>query len=259
MNAHSAFLEPLDVWSFRGNKLFGDAGSWGAALMPPPPSVVAGAVRSALLSRDRVDLGAFARGEVNHWQLGTPQAPGAFVLADLHPARKQAGCVEPLFPLPADLVPSDGAAPSALRPVRVHASLRSSAPLPMLPVLAQTVRSKPGKGRWLTAGGMQRWLAGQAPEAEQVEEDSMLWLTEERVGVALEAERRRAEDGKLFSLETVSCCPGVGLGVRVYGADLTPCVVRLGGDGRGARLEPIAIDWPEPDFEALARAGRMRL
>ncbi|MCX8017885.1 MAG: hypothetical protein N2690_08325, partial [Rhodocyclaceae bacterium] len=259
MSSVSAFLEPIDVWTFRGNKLFGDAGSWGAALMPPPPSVVAGAVRSALLARDRVDLGDFARGEVNHPQLGTPEKPGQFVLADLHPARKEAGRVEPLFPLPADLVPYREADPGVLRPARLQAALTSSAPLPMVPALAEAARSKPGPARWLTAEGMRLWLEGQGIEGKHAFADSALWNTEERVGVALEAERRRAEDGKLFSLQAVACCPGVGLGLRVLGTELSPTVVRLGGDGRGARLLPAAIDWPEPDYGAIARARRLRL
>ena len=40
MNA--LFLEPHDVLYLRGNKLFGDAGAHGEALMPPWPSMAAG-------------------------------------------------------------------------------------------------------------------------------------------------------------------------------------------------------------------------
>ena len=43
------FIEPLDVLILRGNKLFADAGSHGEALMPPWPSVAAGALRSRML------------------------------------------------------------------------------------------------------------------------------------------------------------------------------------------------------------------
>jgi len=34
----SVFLEPLDVLFLRGNKLFGDPGSFGESLVPPWPS-----------------------------------------------------------------------------------------------------------------------------------------------------------------------------------------------------------------------------
>jgi CRISPR-associated protein Cmr3 len=50
------FIEPLDVLFLRGNKLFGDPGSFGESLVPPWPSVAAGAIRSALLAHKRVDL-----------------------------------------------------------------------------------------------------------------------------------------------------------------------------------------------------------
>lgn len=43
------FIEPLDVLYLRGNTLFGDAGGHGAALMPPWPSLAAGALRAQCL------------------------------------------------------------------------------------------------------------------------------------------------------------------------------------------------------------------
>ena len=46
----SIFLEPLDVLYLRGNKLFADAGAHGEALMPPWPSLAAGAIRSRLMA-----------------------------------------------------------------------------------------------------------------------------------------------------------------------------------------------------------------
>lgn len=61
------FLEPLDVLFLRGNKLFGDPGSYGASLVPPWPSVAAG----ALLYRDGppVVLDRLWRCE-HSWRLG---------------------------------------------------------------------------------------------------------------------------------------------------------------------------------------------
>ena len=56
------FLEPLDVLFLRGNKLFGDPGSYGESLIPPWPSVAAGALRSRILADDGVNLTDFAAG-----------------------------------------------------------------------------------------------------------------------------------------------------------------------------------------------------
>ena len=46
--ATTHFIEPVDILFLRGNRLFGDAGSFGESLTPPWPSVVAGALRSGL-------------------------------------------------------------------------------------------------------------------------------------------------------------------------------------------------------------------
>ena len=56
---NSRFIEPLDVLFLRGNQLFGEPGSYGEALMPPWPSVAAGALRTRILADDSVDMAAF--------------------------------------------------------------------------------------------------------------------------------------------------------------------------------------------------------
>ncbi|PKM06549.1 MAG: type III-B CRISPR module-associated protein Cmr3, partial [Gammaproteobacteria bacterium HGW-Gammaproteobacteria-7] len=139
---HAVFLQPLDVLFLRGNKLFGDPGSYGEALIPPWPSVAAGALRSRILVDDGVDLAAFARGEINHPTLGTPAKPGSFAVTAFHLARRLAdGRVELLIQPPADLLLSeadDGAlGVRALNPKALSDSgLCSSFPLSQLPVLA---------------------------------------------------------------------------------------------------------------------------
>jgi CRISPR-associated protein Cmr3 len=253
----SAFIAPLDVWSFRGNRSFGEAGSWGQAQMPPPPSVLAGALRSAQLVRDDIDLAAFGRNEAKHPTIGTRDAPGPFTLTTATVARRVADRIEPIFPLPADLVPIGGQA-HRLRPIKLDERLRTSSALPRAPVLPGA-QGKPGRQRWLAATGLRRWLADDAVQPADLLSDSQLWRIDERVGVALEPNLRRADDGKLFSLQALACQAGVGLAVRVAGCELTPGLLRLGGDGHGARLIPTAIDWPEPDYEAIARARRCRL
>ncbi|WP_062193176.1 type III-B CRISPR module-associated Cmr3 family protein [Caldimonas taiwanensis] len=260
---YSAFIEPLDVWSFRGNRVFGAAGSWGEAVMPPPPSVVAGALRSALLARSGVDWQAFAdnREEARHPLVGLPDEPGVWRLQDLTLAMRRAPeqAVEPIYPWPADAVLSD-AQVRMMRPQTLPQELRcSQSALPQLPVLADGGRSKPLTGRWLSAQGLRQWIAGQPIAPTEALEAEALWRVEERVGIALDPLKRRAEDQRLFSLQAIACHPGVGLAVRVHGAPLHEGLLRLGGDGRGARLLPQAIDWPQPDVQAIARAGRAKL
>lgn len=228
------FIEPLDVLFLRGNKLFGDPGSFGEALIPPWPSAAAGALRSRLLADAGVDLAAFARGEIDHPELGTPRRPGPFTVTAFHLARRGAdGVVEPLYAPPADLVLSrdtegklqvreltpisltmnEGQKPSA----RIH----SSAPLPWLPVLAESQRGKPESGYWLTAAGWRDYLAGQVPAAGHWVNASELWAIDPRVGVGLDADARRvtpnrdATSGRRRPRRSTVLCRGGLAGTRL--------------------------------------------
>lgn len=265
MSVEYRFLEPLDVLFLRGNKLFGDPGSYGESLVPPWPSVAAGAIRSRMLADAGVDLAAFARDEVQHSELGTPQQPGGFAVAAFHLARRRVdGTVEALIQPPADLVISEDAGGKItvrpLTPAPGGEGLHCSAPLPLLPVLAETERSKPSGGWWLTEAGWRKYLAGETPQAADLVKSSELWALDHRVGVGLEATTRRAADGRLFSVQAVSMRPDVGFLAAITGA--TPPAdgsVRLGGDGRAAAIRTATATLPEADFDAIARAGRCRM
>ena len=261
------FIEPLDVLFLRGNKLFGDPGSYGESLVPPWPSVAAGALRSRMLADDGIDLGRFAKGEIDHAVLGTPARPGRFALTAFDVARRLPdGTVQTLHPVPADLVLGEGATPDRMTVRRVQpampvAGLLSSAPLSQWPVLPQDDRAKPVGGRWLTQAGWSAYLAGKTPGADQFVATGALWQLDARVGVGLDAETRRAADGQLFTVQAVAFRPGVGFLASVQGAQPPQAgLLRLGGDGRGAVLDAVKAYQPfQPDWAALARARRCRL
>lgn len=271
MNANTLFLEPLDVLFLRGNKLFGDPGSFGESLVPPWPSVAAGALRSRMLADARIDgkqldLAAFARGEIPHPELGTPAAPGTFAVTAFHLARRLAdGRVEILVAPPADLVVSEGdngtVSVRGLHPQPVGAGkIASSSPFANLPVLAETTRGKPASGYWLTEAGWCAYLAGKLPTPTQLIKSTDLWAIDPRVGVGLDAATGRASDGRLFSVQAVAMREGVGFLAAVTGA-MPPQTgsVRLGGDGRAAAIDPVSTSLPEPDYSAIAQARRCRL
>lgn len=269
------FLEPLDVLFLRGNRLFGDPGSYGESLVPPWPSVVAGALRSRLLADDRVDLADFAAGRVTHATLGTPAQPGSFAVTAFQLARRCAdGRVEALVAPPADLViteddPGNPTSVRALKPTPPAAGLLSSAPLPYLPVLAETTRGKPAGGYWLGEAGWRKYLAGQVPAPSDLVSSQALWKIDARVGVGLDAATGRASDGRLFSVQAVAMSKrgqggssgyDVGFLAGVTGSPLPKGgTVRLGGDGRAASVQPATASLPEPDHQALAKARRCRL
>ncbi len=267
MSVETRFLEPLDVLFLRGNKLFGDPGSFGEALIPPWPSVAAGAIRSRMLADAKVDFAAFARGAVVHPELGTPSEPGPFRVTAFHLARRLAdGRVEILYPLPADVVVRENAAGNATvqsltpTPFPEGEGLQSSAPLPLLPVLAESERSKPAAGYWLAESGWRKYLAGETPGTADLVKSDALWTLDHRVGVGLEAATRRAADGRLFSAQAVAMRPGVGFLAAIRDA-LPPSdgTVRLGGDGRAAAVHAVEKTLPEPDYAAIAKTGHCRL
>ncbi len=263
MTAHR-FLEPLDVIFPRGNKLFGAAGSYGAALMPPWPSVAAGALRSRMLVDAGIDLDAFAAGEAPVEGLGTPQSPGPFRVSRFLLARRVEGAVEALHPVPADVVVMEhdgGYQTRYLSPTVLDEAIATSAPLAHHPVLAIDEQDKPVSGLWLSAAGWEAWLEGKSIAAEHLVKSEALWRLDDRVGVALAPDTRSAEEGKLFTVQGVALKQDVGFLVEVTGAEPPATgLVRLGGDGRSAALSTVgAIRWPRPDYAALAGAGRCRL
>lgn len=269
------FLEPLDVLYLRGNKLFGDPGSFGESMVPPWPSVAAGALRSAMLAREGVNIAEFAAGRVRHPALGTPQDPGSFRIKAFHLGRRSFdGTVEALYAQPADLVigkdDGDRLFIRLLRPTPLHNAIRSSAATTLAPVLAEAMRSKPVSGYWLTEAGWCRYLAGQTPDAADLVHSSQLWKLDTRVGVGLDTVRRRAADGKLFTVQAVALNNGgmekqrttwqVGFLVGTSGGEPpSEGVVRFGGDGRGAAVHRTEYAPPPVDYEAIAGDRRCRI
>lgn len=264
MNESAVFIEPLDVLFPRGNKLFGEAGSFGEALIPPWPSAVAGALRSRLLVDGGIDPAAFAEGMAEHEALGRVDAPGPFAVTAFTVAlRTPDGALEVCMPPPADLYIAEGQDDKPLcrllRPNSRAAAIKCSAPLPQLPVLAEAERSKPAGGYWLKENAWTAYLRGRAPDAKDLVRTADLWTTDLRVGVGLEAATRRASDGRLFTVQALAMKPRVGFLAAVAGARIPSGFVRLGGDGRAAALHAVDKRLPAPDYEAIARDRRGRL
>ena len=239
------FIEPVDVLHFRGNRLFGDPGSFSDAVMPPWPSTFAGAIRSEMLVRDGINLECFAKGQQPHPLLGTPSEPGEFRLLECGLARRLGDSViERYYPLPADLVMSaSDAGPTMQRitPKAIDERIQLSAKTSKLPVLAESLRSKPVSGWFLRESGWQKYLQGQLPCAEaDIIHQEHLWSLDLRVGVGLDTRQRTAADGQLFTNQVVCLKPSVGFYVTTSHAGLPNSgVIRLGGDGRAAHYDKV--------------------
>ena len=284
------FIEPLDVLYLRGNKLFGDAGSYGEALMPPWPSLAAGALRSRMLADHGVDLAAFARSrdrlpelsDALHACLGTPQKPGNFRVSLFTLACREKGQVQPCFPLPADVVVTAKTLDNAtyLHPTVPHPALSSSYALPQAPLLRAADPAKPQGNLWLNAAGLGAWLNGEklvkdhllTATKNRLLPGKELWQFDHRLGIALNGGQRTVAKGMLYTAQTVALSRrdggnrgrDVGFLVGVDGADsLLPKdgLLRFGGDGRGAALQVVPPKdlLPAPDWRRIEQERRFRL
>ncbi len=257
------FLEPLDVLLLRGNKLFGDPGSYGESLLPPWPSVAAGAIRTQMLAVDGQDLQKFADNRQPHPKLGTPAQPGSFLLSDFQVARRNAFKIEALHQLPADIVASrqqEGLVLQRLSPGVPSGGVAGSYPLPNWPILSSEKRAKPISGLWLDEQGWRQYLDGGIPADSTLVDSDSLWKFDYRVGVGLNPTERRAEEGKLFSVQAVSFAEGHGFLAGIKGAEPPASgTLRLGGDGRAAAVYGVDYRPYHVDLEAIASSGRCRL
>jgi len=262
------FVEPLDVLMVRGNKSFGGDGQHGEAVMPPWPSLFAGAFRSSLLGNDAQMLSRFVAvgtdkalstdardsqmrsilGDTLFAALGTPAEPGDFrvtwlslamVAPDPSSTGNPASCIAAIMPLPADLTAfeEEGIPPVvALQPTPPSNGNAASGELPLTALLRVGKQVKPVSGRWLDGTGMTRHLAGTLPK--DVFKAEALYKRETRLGIALDPHSGTTQDGALYTTEAVSFCAGAGFLVGIegdHGQLPSAGLLRLGGDGKGAR------------------------
>lgn len=252
------YVRPTDSLFVRGNMAFGDSGEHGASAMPPPPSLFAGAFRSALLGRDAAQLSAF----LDHGRctdaalaqcLGTPEAPGEFSVAWLSLAGDPGagGMPEPISPLPADLLML-GKTFVTLAPRPLAEGVVSAGDLPMRATLVSAKQEKPTGGIFLRQQGLAQHLQGQCPAPQHSIESRHLYLRDSRLGIGLNTDARTAEEGQIYTTEGYAFSPPEGAGntgftstgflVGLQGvAGLMPAegVLRLGGDGRSAHYRQV--------------------
>lgn len=245
----SIFIEPLDVLYLRGNKLFADAGAHGEALMPPWPSLAAGAIRSRLMA-----------------EAATIVPPADFRLTQFGLARQLDGkVIEQLWPLPADVIVSEELKlddATYLRPTNAPTGIGSSYALPKLPTLQTAKPGKPVGGLWLNGDGINTWLAGRALNPKHFVRSGELWQTDPRLGITLDPATRSAADGKIYTTETIALQNGVGFHATYEGSTHhlpAESIVRLGGDGRGAVVRFVTPPTIAPDWTRIEKERRFRL
>ena len=281
------FIDPIDTLFLRGNRLFGDPGSFGDALVPPWPSVASGAIRSALLAHRGYDPARFADGEIiDDTELGTPGRPGSFLITRFQMARRAPdGRVEPLYRIPADLSVTRRTAGEGrhqdcevrrIEPCEPPQWIQASAATQSLSVLAEPRRGKALSGRWLTPEGWRRYLDVDKIDCSHLVPSGDLWRLDTRIGIALDPLKQRASDGAVFTSQGVVLRKrehdrmggasevesgwNVGFLAGVAGATV-PCTLtlRFGGDGRAAIATRVDASASDVDYDGIVAARRCRL
>lgn len=217
------YVCPTDSLFVRGNLAFGDSGEHGASLMPPPPSLFAGAFRSALLGKDAAQMTAFLQqGQCSDaalaQALGTPAQPGDFCITWLSMAGESGvgidsansnAALEPISPLPADLTLL-GNHFATLQPRAHFSGVQSAGDLPLRATLVSAKQEKPKGGVFLRGKGLAQHLQGQAAaqmdKAHSVE-SKHIYQRDPRLGIGLNADARTAEEGQIYTTEGFAFSP----------------------------------------------------
>ncbi len=246
-------LRPLDVLHLRGNRLFGGPGDHGEALMPPWPSVFAGAIYShAMAVENRIS-------EVSESKKGPEIIKEMYGDTWIHwigLAKKEQVC----FPLPSDLVIFKENGPVTMKPVKKDlfsgCFTGHTVELPEIPVIQTREQRKPSTGYWITADGLKKHLRGEPITESDLVLTSSLWLTDPRLGIALNTMTRTAEEGRIYTTEAVALAEDTAFVClfRHEKGDLPNSgICRLGGDGRGAEIteykNPPEIGRPESGWK----------
>ncbi len=171
------FVEPTDTLFVRGNLAFGDAGEHGPGVMPPPPSLFAGAFRSAILGRDADALARFSGQGATGIPHGAPwharprhrAGHRVRVLSHClaHSSRSDCGqgrpSLEPVFTLPADLIKQESGF-AHLTPEAPHPLVADGRTLTLYRMLRTAKQAKPETGFYLREAGWCSHIAGELPD-----------------------------------------------------------------------------------------------
>jgi len=266
------FIEPSDVWLFRDGKPF-DAGAEHRArsLFPPNPTTIQGALRSKLLFDSGVDLRAFACKEAaaqraKDW-IGWPGEPPPFALRGPFIARRTGErSVEPLFPMPADVVQDrEAKIYHLLKPLRDGGPFTANWPseMPQLrPLWIRSGRPLERATGWVNKAVLIGCLNGTfAPNSDDVVREHHLFAREDRFGVAIDSARKGYREGFLYQVQFVR--PRIGTGLLVAGDEKLHWpqdsgVLALGGERRVAHFEKVAPPDEPPTKVSRSKGGKTR-
>ena len=123
--------------------------------------------------------------------------------------------------------------------ISVNDEIFHSYPFEYLPVEKTEILKKPITV-FITGEGMLKHLKGNPIGSEDVILPQDLWATDPRLGIGLDSDSRTATEHMIYTTDTVALKDDVSFYAEFLGADEflpTDGLLRLGGDGRGAKVQ----------------------
>jgi CRISPR-associated protein Cmr3 len=261
------WIEAVDVWMFRDNKLFNAGQNFFArSQFPPTPRTIQGIIRTAYLEWKGVNWKTFNTGGERrelYDAVGDARSLGRLRLRGPFLARKVNDKPETLHQPPFDLLyreAKDGQPRGyvALAPAKERSFITELPFEDWRPVIRpdhasahdpQRAGFKEIEARWLTNEQLRAYLAGKIAQipGDPIEQKD-LFLDEERPGLALDRRHRAANqrESRFYRARFIRPCENVGLLVGVDGVDDFPQSrqLRVGGEGKLARIERVQVDLP---------------
>jgi CRISPR-associated protein Cmr3 len=242
MSGQWLFIEPCDVWMFRESRPFAAGQSFVArSMFPPTPQTMQGVIRSHVLEHSGVDWAAYGKGQADAYLyelIGSSTSLGSLSLSGPFVARMDDnGRASRLVPAPRDMTKTgqDDTAVYGIQSPRRENTAITAAPFEGWLPLGMSESATPIKDErlWLDDDGLAIYLRGDSPKV--IEQDKV-YVTDERVGLALDSGRRTARASHLYHAHFVRPQPGIGLLVQINAALLNHIpskgVINLGGESR---------------------------
>ncbi|MFQ3568277.1 MAG: type III-B CRISPR module-associated protein Cmr3 [Aggregatilineales bacterium] len=257
MTMQWVFIEPLDVWMFRDSKPFtAQENFYARSLFPPQPGTMQGVIRSHHYALTGQIIGSST-------DMGGLRLTGPFVAQ-----RDQSGKTKLYVRAPLDLLAKAGEHGESVTGRRLLPAkqMRFKTDLddqwrPLIPAEREksAAAEKADEAEyWMDEAALATYLSDPRAPVELVKA-SQLYDREERVGLALDVERRANQSGHFYRASFIRPCSDVGLLVGIdYGQPifLGSGALNIGGESRSGLYQVLdGYEFPQPRVSS----GRLKI
>lgn len=221
------------------------------SVFPPPARTLVGAIRTAIGEAVGVDWRAYGTDARHPLRALMGDAQHLGPLSFQGPVLERDG--QRLFPVPLAVLAAQG--PRGMTFTRLRPSdtpVDCDIGRVRLPVKATALDgAKPMEGKWMTQQGLERFLRGEAPRAQDLIAVAELLSHEDRLGIGRNVQTGSVVEGLLYQTRHIRPRPGVRVGMSVSGLVLPELpmagLAKLGAEGRMAH-------WQRADAAAVPAA-----